>query len=238
MIPIRDAGHVLGVAPPAGGGPKRIGPVARSLPLRSRPIPSAWVSLPGPEQRSSTRSRPRRARMTLQPVERLERADQHRRPHPLGLGHRVQQRVHAVGEVDVGAPRRAEQRGGPRRQPHERVAGRLGLVVGLGLDDHAGRRRRATRCSRPGRGPPRGPAGRRSRAGAGGRHAGWPSSSALRVGELLAHARQRRPALGHLGLQPAALREHGVELVVEHVGVLAPAPRATAPTACGPTSSA
>src|SRR5215211_8821911 len=40
-----------------------------------------------------------------------------------------------------------------------------------------------------------------------------------RVRELLAHPVQRRPALGDLALQPGALGEHGVELVVERVGV-------------------
>ena len=62
-----------------------IGPRTRSEPLSSSSIPSACVSLPGPEQRSSRRSSPRRARMQIQTLERLERADQHRRADPLVL---------------------------------------------------------------------------------------------------------------------------------------------------------
>ena len=60
-------------------------------------------------------------------------------PDALGLADRVEQRVDAVGAVHVGAARRPEQRRRARGQADERVAGGLGLVVGLGLDDHAGR---------------------------------------------------------------------------------------------------
>ena len=52
---------------PGAGGSIEIGPVARSEPLRSSSIPSACVSLPGPEQRSSTRSSRRRARIRSRP---------------------------------------------------------------------------------------------------------------------------------------------------------------------------
>src|SRR5439155_82598 len=73
--------------------------------------------------------------------ERRERPDQHGRTHPLGLADGVQQRVHSIRAVHVCAARRAEQRLRARRQPGERVASGLALVIGLRLDDHA---RRAT----------------------------------------------------------------------------------------------
>ena len=75
----------------------------------------------------------------LQTRDRLQRPDEHRRPHPLGLADGVEQRVDAVGAVHVGAPGRAEQRRRAPGDPDVGVAGGLGLVVGLGLDDHAGR---------------------------------------------------------------------------------------------------
>ena len=56
------AGEELVGGQPAGGG-SIDRPVSRSVPFRSSPIPSAWVSLPGPEHRSASRSSPRRARM-------------------------------------------------------------------------------------------------------------------------------------------------------------------------------
>ena len=95
---------------PAAAARSRSGRRRRSVPLRSSSIPSAWVSLPGPVQRSSTRCRPRRSRISSEPRERLQRADQHRRADALGLADRVQQRVDAVGAVDVGA-----RPGGPNR---------------------------------------------------------------------------------------------------------------------------
>ena len=49
------------------------------------------------------RGAPRRSRIALEPVERLQRADQHRGADALGLADRVEQRVDAVGAVDVGA---------------------------------------------------------------------------------------------------------------------------------------
>ena len=49
---------------------------------------------------------PRRARISSSPAQRLQRADQHGRAHALRLADRVQQRVDAVGAVDVGGARR------------------------------------------------------------------------------------------------------------------------------------
>ena len=67
-------------------------------------MPSACVSLPGPEQRSRRAPTPARARASASmPVERLERPDQHRGADALGLADGVQQGVDAVGAVDVGA---------------------------------------------------------------------------------------------------------------------------------------
>ena len=77
------------------------------MPFRSRPIPSACVSLPGPEQRSSRRVEAAARAHEVEALERLERADQHGGAHALGLRDGVQQRVDAVGAVDVGAARAA-----------------------------------------------------------------------------------------------------------------------------------
>ena len=87
----------------------------QELPLSASSMPSACVSLPGPEQSSRSRvARARRerrgARASLEPAERLERPDQHRRADALRLADRVQHRVDAVGAVHVGATGRAEQR--------------------------------------------------------------------------------------------------------------------------------
>ena len=73
----------------------------------------------------------------LEPARRLEGADQHRRRLALGLGDEVEQAVDPVGEVDVGAARRAEEGLGPRREAGEGVAGGVVALVALGLDDRA-----------------------------------------------------------------------------------------------------
>ena len=70
-------------------------------------------------------------------VERFQRADEDRRAHTLGLADRVEQGVDAVGPIHVGAPRWPEQRVGAGREADMGMAGGLGVVVGLGLDDHA-----------------------------------------------------------------------------------------------------
>ena len=72
----------------------------------------------------------------VDPGERLQGADQHRGPHAGGLADGVQQRVDAVGAVDVRAPRGAEEGRRSRGEPHVGVTGGLAVVVGLGLDDH------------------------------------------------------------------------------------------------------
>ena len=67
--------------------------------------PSAWVSLPGPEQSSWTSSQAAPLAHQVDAVDRLERPDQHGGAHALRLADRVQQGVDAVRAVDVGAAR-------------------------------------------------------------------------------------------------------------------------------------
>ena len=131
------AGDELDVAPGGGRGAIATGPAARSSPLRSSSIASACVSLPGPEHSSASATEPAPLAHQLDPVERLERADQHRGADALRLADGVEERVDPVGAVHVGAAGRAEQRRRARREADERVAGRLAVVVGLRLDDHA-----------------------------------------------------------------------------------------------------
>ena len=80
-------------------------------PLSSRPIPSATVSLPGPEQSS-------RALVAPAPAAHLRRARgvgssariRTAAARPVGLADGVEQAVDPVGEVDVGEAGRTEQR--------------------------------------------------------------------------------------------------------------------------------
>ena len=58
VIPIRGADDELDALPARRRRLDRDRAAARSEPLRSSSMPSAWVSLPGPEQRSSARSQP------------------------------------------------------------------------------------------------------------------------------------------------------------------------------------
>ena len=120
------------------GGWIVIGPRVRSQSLCSSPIASATVSLPGPEQSSSRLLHGATLAHARDAAQRLQRADQHRGADALLLADGVQQRVDAVGAVDVGASGATEQRAGARGETDEGVAGRLVLVVGLGLNDHAG----------------------------------------------------------------------------------------------------
>jgi hypothetical protein len=68
---------------------------------------------------------------------RLERAQQHPGAMPGGHADEVEAPVQAVGAVDIGMARRAEHRRVACRVSGEAVRGRVGLVVGLGLDDDA-----------------------------------------------------------------------------------------------------
>ena len=105
------------------------------------------------------------ARISSIPLERGQRPDQHGSPDPLVLTDGVQQGVDAVGAVDVCPPRGAEQGGRAGRQADEGVAGRLAVVVGLGLDDHSAGLAVARRCSRSAPGRPRRPGDRRTQPG-------------------------------------------------------------------------
>ena len=74
------------------------------------------------------------------PVEamgRLQRPQQDRRRRALLLADEVEAPVDPVGAVDVRVARRAEHDGVPRRPAAEGVAGRVGRIVGLDLDDRA-----------------------------------------------------------------------------------------------------
>ena len=97
------------------------GPRAQVGAVVVEPDPERLGELAGPRAQVGERGRsPRRARISSTPVERLERADQHRGADALRLADRVEQGVDAVGAVDVGAPRRPEQGARARRQRRRR----------------------------------------------------------------------------------------------------------------------
>ena len=102
MIPIRGP-VTYGSRSPAR---MRIGPSTSDVSFSVSSIPSACVSLPGPLQSSPA---PRRDAHHLEPAQRLQRADQDGRADALRLADGVQQRVDAVGAVDVGRPGRPVQ---------------------------------------------------------------------------------------------------------------------------------
>ena len=135
-------------------------------------MPSARARLPGPRHRSwaAGSARPRRRRISALAFQRLERAHEHRGRKPAPLGHRVEQAVHAVGEVDVGVAGLAVQRLVAPRGARRRVARRVGLAdVRLGFDNRPGGQavRRAMRPApcRADRGRRRAWAGRRRTGG-------------------------------------------------------------------------
>ena len=66
-MPTRSPATTRGWRAPGSRVSSSIGPSTSELPFRDSPMPSACVSLPGPEQSSSARSRPRRARITSMP---------------------------------------------------------------------------------------------------------------------------------------------------------------------------
>src|SRR6516225_8027336 len=66
-----------------------------------------------------------------------ERADQHRAGAALRLAYEVEAPVHAVRAVDVGVAGRTEHHTVPLGAAAERMRGRIGVVVGLDLDDDA-----------------------------------------------------------------------------------------------------
>ena len=77
------AGDDLAVPAGSGGASSWNGSRERSAPLASRPMPSASVSLPGPEQSSASGRPPRRVRIALEPGGRLAgHGSGPRRPRP------------------------------------------------------------------------------------------------------------------------------------------------------------
>ena len=138
--------------------------------------------------------------------QRLERADQHRGADALRLADDVEQRVDAVGAVDVGAARRPEQHVRARGAADVRVAGRPRT---RGRPRSRRSRRSSSPCSttqptRSRRDLEHRP--REERRLEDRRQAGWPSSSARAWASCSRTRTERGPALGDLGLQPRALR--------------------------------
>ena len=84
VIPMRGPTSSSGDSQPGAAARSRSARRAGREPLRSSSMSSAWVSLPGPEQRSSGRSRPRRARISRPPRAARARgsAPRRRRPRP------------------------------------------------------------------------------------------------------------------------------------------------------------
>ena len=72
-----------------------------------------------------------------QPLDRLERAQQHAGARARPLARYVEQMPHAIAEIDIGVAAREEQRGVARRPPAKAVAGGVAHDIGLGLDDAA-----------------------------------------------------------------------------------------------------
>ena len=225
VMPMRGPTSSSGDSQPGRGGSIAIGPPSRSEPLRSSSMSSAWVSLPGPEQRSSVRGTPAPLAHQLEPLERLQRADQHRGADALVLADGVEERVDAVGAVDVGARRRAEQDVRAGGEADVRVAGGLGLVVGLGLDDRARPSRRGAGRSRRGRGRRRRRRARRTR--------GSPVELGPRPLQLLAAraAARCRPRTPWTRATPAGRAARRTRRRARASG--ARAPRATGRTASG-----
>ena len=153
-----DRGRLRPRAPSSRNGSR-----LRSASLRSRPMPSASVSLPGPEQSSPSGAvaaalRASRSRPAVGSSARISTAA----ASPSGSADEVEQAVDAVGEVDVGAAGRAEEDLGAVGEADVGVAGGVVALVALGLDDGAADSRRRRAGSRSARGRRRGPSGRRS----------------------------------------------------------------------------
>ena len=70
-------------------------------------------------------------------VGRLQRPDQHRARGAFLLADEIDAPVDAVGAIDVAKAGRAEHHFVARRRPTERMRGRIGVMIGLDLDDDA-----------------------------------------------------------------------------------------------------
>ena len=169
----------------------------RSRPLSARVMPSARQSLPGPA----------RARGSLADVPASGSAARIRTAPglPVGLADEVHAVVHAVDQVDVQVPGRAEHDRRPRRRPPAGVRGRDPWAPGRPRPRRCGRvdgnaRRPSARAACPAvRGPPPRSGGRRSggraAAGADGRRQGhgWGAKPARsRAGRGTARGSSRR----------------------------------------------
>lgn len=72
----------------------------------------------------------------LDPAEGAQGAYEDGRPFTLATRDHVEELVDSVGEIDVGTAGGTEEHARPRGRAGVRVTGRLGFVVGLGLDDY------------------------------------------------------------------------------------------------------
>ena len=98
------------------------------------------TAVPGPAQRRRRSSSPRRSRISLEPVRRLERPDQHGARDSLPAAHEVEAPVDAVGAVDVGVAAGEE---------HRRVARGAAVAEAVRRRDPRGRTPRPRRSSPP-----------------------------------------------------------------------------------------
>ena len=71
------------------------------------------------------------------PMGRLQRTDQDRAGRALFFADEIDAPMDAVGAIDIGKARRPEHHAVARRRPAKRMRGRLGVVIGLDLDDDA-----------------------------------------------------------------------------------------------------
>ena len=131
-MPIRGPVTIFGVtrrASSANGGSSSASPLCSSV------SPSAWQSLPGPEQSDRSAATPAPRAHDVELARRLERSDQNRLGAAGLVADEVQAPVDAVRAVDVRVARCAEHDRVPGRLPAEAVARGILLVVGLDLDD-------------------------------------------------------------------------------------------------------
>ena len=115
VIPIRSPATISTSSQPGGRGPIRSGPRTRSLLVELELDVERLRQLARARAQLLHRVEPAPLAHRVERGDRLERADQHRRPDALGLADRVDERVDAVGAVDVRDPGRAEQHARARR---------------------------------------------------------------------------------------------------------------------------
>ena len=208
MMPTRSPTTTRGSRDPGSRVSTSIGPSTSERAVQRQPDAERLRELAGARAEVLVACHAAATAHELDAVHGLERPDQHGRPDPLLLGHRVQQRVDPVGEVDVRPAGLAEQRLRALGDARVGVAGGLLHVVALGLDDAAGglpvphhaahevARHVMHRAAVEARLPA-------SRAGL--------TQHLTRLCELVTYARHRGSAVGHLRLEPRALVEQLVE---------------------------